>query len=95
MATVTVVIEDGLIPELEIAALRCHCSAQQWAADAVEAALATRRLPSVRQAMLGPRVQSQRANTSQHRFPEQRDTEPMLPIDIPTVTDLDTVSDIT
>ncbi len=95
MKRVTVVLSDELYGELLSAvSTEPGIGPDTWAAEAVEAALATRRLPYV---IPSPRDARMIETARDHRplMAERRTGGPMNAADIPRTDDLELLSDIT
>ncbi len=93
MRQIKIEINDTLYKELEAAtANEPGGTPRTWACDAVEAALAARRLPRVRPATSAPRMVETMMRSRAEV--ECRAAGPMAAADIPTMDDLDGLADI-
>jgi hypothetical protein len=91
---ISLALPDSLAAELDEAAAISQCSAPRFVYELVEAALAARRLPRVRPAP-GQGRSAEYALDPRPAFAECRTAGPLRAADIPTVGDLDCLSDIT
>jgi hypothetical protein len=89
MRRLEIFLQDELYNELEkVTATDNMMTPQGWACEAVEAALATRRLPRVKAHVSLPRMMRSRAQV------EHRTAGPMAAAEVPTLDDLERLSDI-
>ncbi|MGB9071455.1 MAG: hypothetical protein WCC22_02205 [Terriglobales bacterium] len=97
MQRITIILEDALYQELKAAVSREPMSPETWATEAVESALASRRLPFVRPSASAVRLPGAVENMMDPRpaMAEHRAAGPLVPSEIPTLTELRSVEDIT
>jgi hypothetical protein len=87
-------LEDALIAELEHVALQRQLTPRQFVQEVVECALAARRLPFVRPSVMAARMTKAECPVNPRpMLAESRDV--LAPMDIPTVTDMNCLEDIT
>ena len=93
MRRLEIFLQDELYRELEAAtATDSMMTPQGWASEAVEAALASRRLPRVKPAVSVPRMVETMMRS--RGGVERRTAEPMAAAEIPTAEDMDCLADI-
>jgi hypothetical protein len=93
MRRLEIFLQDELYSELEAAtATDSMMTPQGWASEAVEAALATRRLPRVKPAVSLPRMVETMMRSRGEV--ECRTAGPMTAAEVPTLDDLDCLADI-
>jgi hypothetical protein len=83
-----------LVEELHKAASESRTTPETFAAQTIEAGLAARRLPNVPSAAYGARVPGWQPSTLPEDVPVAFEG-PLSPADVPTLADLDSVTDIT
>ena len=87
-----------LVKELHKAASESKTSPEKFAAETLEAGLAARRLPKIPSAAYGARVPGSASGWQPSTLPEDEPVafeNPLGPADVPTLTELESVSDIT
>src|SRR5438046_7199171 len=85
-----------LVDELQKAASESRTSPETFAAQTIEASLASRRLPRVQSAPYGVRIPSVwQPNVVREDTPDAFERGPLSPAEVPTLSDLESVTDIT
>ena len=82
-----------LLDELHKAASESRTTPETFVAQTIEASLAARRLPKVQSAPYGARVTGWQPKVPANDAPVFE--RPLSPADVPTLSDLDSVTDIT
>jgi hypothetical protein len=87
-------LPTALVDELHKAASESRTTPESFAAQTIEAGLAARRLPNIQAGAHGARIAAgwqPKAPTNEVAFSDR----PLAPADVPTLADLDSVTDIT
>jgi hypothetical protein len=85
-----------LIDELHKAASESRTTPETFAAQTIEAGLAARRLPKIQAAPYGARIPSSwQPSTIEEDVPDAFEGGALSPADVPTLSDLECVVDIT
>jgi hypothetical protein len=82
-----------LVDELHKAASESRTTPETFAAQTIEAGLAARRLPKIQAAPYGARVAGWQPKVTNDA--PVSESGPLLPAEVPTLADLDSVTDIT
>jgi hypothetical protein len=83
-----------LVDELQKAAAESRTTPETFAAQTIEAGLAARRLPKIQAAPYGARVAGWQPKVTANDAPIS-EGGPLSPAEVPTLADLDSVTDIT
>ena len=95
MRQIVIRLSEEMYGELKAAVAHEPMAPETWAEEAVEAALATRRLPFVRPSNSEVRLPgAERAIDHRPMFAECRAAGPMRAADVPTLRDLESISEI-